>query len=304
MAEAWSDRFDEGLHPFIQQFNASIGFDINLLQEDLDGSIAHAEMLSKCGVITADEASQLVNGLEKIRLEAAEGSFQPSLVDEDIHFAIERRLIALLGAVGKKLHTGRSRNDQVGCDLRLWLRRRIDDLDQQLEHLQNVLLAQSEIHLYTLIPGYTHLQRAQPLSLAHHLIAYIEMFQRDRERLKDVRSRVNISPLGAAALAGTSVAIDRRFTASALGFSDIYSWIEEGSEGKPMSHTFEYLNDHSSIQSTNTTTSNTNRLPQLPGTMQKTRAESKGDILNKKLEEFMNSRNNDPACNTSQRSSF
>ena len=222
-AGTWSDRFEQGLHPFIEVFNASIGFDLTLLQEDLDGSIAHARMLAGCGVISAEEGDQLVEGLETVRREAAEGTFQPGLADEDVHFAVERRLIALLGPVGKKLHTGRSRNDQVGTDLRLWLRRRLDGLDTDLVRLQRALWAQADQHRRTLIPGYTHLQRAQPLCLAHHLLAYIEMLQRDRDRLQDVRGRVNISPLGAAALAGTPVPIDRRRTAAQLGFDAIYA---------------------------------------------------------------------------------
>lgn len=219
----WSDRFEQGLHPAIERFNASIGFDINLLQEDLDGSIAHARMLAQCGVISNAEADQLCGGLERIRAEAAEGRFTPGLEDEDVHFAVERRLIALLGPVGKKLHTGRSRNDQVGTDLRLWLRRRIDELSPQVKTLQQVLLRQALNHRQTLIPGYTHLQRAQPVCLAHHLLAYVEMLERDRQRLEDVRKRVNISPLGAAALAGTPVPIDRQSTAAALGFDSVYS---------------------------------------------------------------------------------
>ena len=223
VTEVWSDRFEEGLNPAIERFNASIGFDIHLLQEDLDGSVAHARMLGECGVITPKEASSIEEGLEKIRLEASIGSFNPDIQDEDIHFAVERRLIALLGPLGKKLHTGRSRNDQVGCDLRLWLRKRIDLLDLDLKRLQTALFVKAESNLMTLIPGYTHLQRAQPLSLAHHLLAYIEMLERDRERLIDVRKRVNISPLGAAALAGTSVPIDRKYTASKLGFEKIYA---------------------------------------------------------------------------------
>ena len=222
-AGAWSDRFEQGLHPFIEAFNASIGFDLTLLQEDLDGSIAHARMLASCGVIAEEEAVQLVEGLEMIRTEAADGRFNPGLADEDVHFAVERRLIALVGSVGKKLHTGRSRNDQVGTDLRLWLRRRLDEIDGDLQRLQRALLDQADRHQSTMIPGYTHLQRAQPLCLAHHLLAYIEMLQRDRQRLGDVRGRVNISPLGAAALAGTPVPIDRRRTAEDLGFAAIYA---------------------------------------------------------------------------------
>ncbi len=222
-ASTWSQRFEQGLHPAIERFNASIGFDIALLQEDLDGSVAHARMLGRCGVIDAAEADQLIAGLEQVRAEAAAGGFNPGLEAEDVHFAVERRLIALLGPLGKKLHTGRSRNDQVGTDLRLWLRRQIDAVDTDLLRLQRALLAQAERHADTLIPGYTHLQRAQPLCLAHHLLAYIEMAERDRQRLADVRKRVNICPLGAAALAGTSVPIDRRATAEELGFAAIYA---------------------------------------------------------------------------------
>ncbi len=222
MAKAWSDRFEKGLNPAIKRFNASIFFDINLLQEDLDGSIAHAQMLGDCGVITKEETKKLIEGLEKIRTESSDGLFQVGVDDEDVHFAVERRLIEILGSVAKKLHTGRSRNDQVGTDLRLWLRHRIDELDQQLKRFQMALLSQAQNHIYTVIPGYTHLQRAQPISLSHHLLAYVEMIQRDRERFIDVRKRVNISPLGAAALAGTSIPINRRQTAKALGFSEIY----------------------------------------------------------------------------------
>ncbi|MGB7566153.1 MAG: argininosuccinate lyase [Prochlorococcaceae cyanobacterium] len=223
VAGSWSNRFEQGLHPVIERFNASIGFDIELLPQDLDGSIAHARMLGSCGVITAEEAERLVAGLETIRAEAAAGDFNPGLEAEDVHFAVERRLIDLLGSLGKKLHTGRSRNDQVGTDLRLWLRGKIDHIDAALVRFERALLAQAEAHGETLIPGYTHLQRAQPICLAHHLLAYVEMAERDRQRLKDLRKRVNISPLGAAALAGTPVPIDRRHTAEALGFEAIYA---------------------------------------------------------------------------------
>ena len=223
MAKTWSERFEEGLNPFIERFNASISFDLILLEEDLEGSIAHVQMLGETGIITSEEAAQIESGLEAIRLEASKGIFQPDFLDEDIHTAVERRLIALLGPIGKKLHTARSRNDQVGTDLRLWLRRRIDDLDIELKQLQLALFKKAENNLLTLIPGYTHLQRAQPLSLAHHLLAYVEMLERDRCRLSDVRKRVDICPLGAAALAGTSLPIDRWITAKQLGFSNIYS---------------------------------------------------------------------------------
>ena len=219
----WSDRFEEGLHPSIERFNASIGFDITLLQQDLDGSVAHARMLGRCNLISAQESEQLIEGLEAIRREAAAGEFNPGLEAEDVHFAVERRLIELLGPLGKKLHTGRSRNDQVGTDLRLWLRQQIDAIDAALLRFQRALFRHAEEHLHTLIPGYTHLQRAQPLSLAHHLLAYVEMAGRDRQRLQDVRRRVNQCPLGAAALAGTPLPINRQQTADDLGFEGLYA---------------------------------------------------------------------------------
>ena len=219
----WSDRFEEGLHPSIERFNASIGFDITLLQQDLDGSVAHARMLGRCDLISAQESEQLIEGLETIRQEAAAGDFNPGLEAEDVHFAVERRLIELLGPLGKKLHTGRSRNDQVGTDLRLWLRQQIDAIDAALLRFQRALFRHAEEHLHTLIPGYTHLQRAQPLSLAHHLLAYVEMAGRDRQRLQDVRRRVNCCPLGAAALAGTPLPINRQQTADDLGFEGLYA---------------------------------------------------------------------------------
>ena len=219
----WSDRFEEGLHPSIERFNASIGFDITLLQQDLDGSVAHARMLGRCELISLQESEQLIEGLETIRREAAAGAFNPGLEAEDVHFAVERRLIELLGPLGKKLHTGRSRNDQVGTDLRLWLRQQINAIDAALLRFQRALFRHAEEHLHTLIPGYTHLQRAQPLSLAHHLLAYVEMAGRDRQRLQDVRRRVNLCPLGAAALAGTPLPINRQQTADDLGFEGLYA---------------------------------------------------------------------------------
>ena len=157
-ASTWSQRFEQGLHPAIERFNASIGFDITLLQQDLDGSIAHARMLGSCAVISESEAAQLIEGLENVRAEAARGEFNPGLEAEDVHFAVERRLIELLGPLGKKLHTGRSRNDQVGTDLRLWLRGQIDAIDGGLLRFERALLAQAELHSTVLIPGYTHLQ--------------------------------------------------------------------------------------------------------------------------------------------------
>jgi argininosuccinate lyase len=223
MSQTWSQRFDGTLHPAIVEFNASISFDIQLIEYDLDGSIAHAQMLAHTGVISDDEAAQLVAGLQQIRQEHREGNLPISLDLEDVHFAVEKRLIAIVGDVGKKLHTARSRNDQVGTDTRLYLRAQIDIIRQQLRDWQQVLLDLAKENVETLIPGYTHLQRAQPISLAHHLLAYFEMADRDWERLGDVRKRVNISPLGCGALAGTTLKIDRAFTADLLNFADIYA---------------------------------------------------------------------------------
>lgn len=220
--KTWSQRFDKALHPEIEQFNASIGFDIELIEYDLNGSVAHAKMLASTGIISAAERDKLVAGLEQIRSEYRQGKFQPGIDAEDVHLAVERRLTEIAGDVGKKLHTARSRNDQVGTDTRLYLRDQIEQIRSSLRQFQKVLLDLAEVHVETLIPGYTHLQRAQPLSLAHHLMAYFEMAQRDWERLGDVWKRVNISPLGCGALAGTTFPIDRQYTAEELGFASAY----------------------------------------------------------------------------------
>lgn len=220
--KAWSDRFESALNPTIAKFNGSILFDIELLPYDIQGSIAHSKMLAETGIITEEEAQQLINGLEQILREFENGEFQPDIEEEDVHFAVEHRLIALIGDVGKKLHTARSRNDQVGTDIRLYLRDKIQQIRQNIRNYQRALLNLAENHVETLIPGYTHLQRAQPVSLAHHLLAYWEMAQRDWERLEEVLKRTNISPLGCGALAGTTFPIDRQYTARELGFDELY----------------------------------------------------------------------------------
>jgi argininosuccinate lyase len=217
----WSQRFESALHPAIALFNASIGFDIALIEYDITGSQAHAQMLGKTGIITPEEAQQIVDGLEQIRQEYRNGTFQPTVEAEDVHFAVERRLTELIGAVGKKLHTARSRNDQVATDLRLYLRDQIQQIQRKLRTWQKTLISVAEQHLETLIPGYTHLQRAQPVSLAHHLLAYWEMAQRDYQRLEDGLKRLNVCPLGAGALAGTTFPIDRHYTAELLGFAEV-----------------------------------------------------------------------------------
>ncbi len=221
--EAWSQRFEGALHPAIVLFNASISFDIELIEYDLTGSQAHAKMLARQGIISEDEATTLIAGLEQIRQEYRSNQFHPTVEDEDVHFAVEKRLTAIVGDVGKKLHTARSRNDQVGTDTRLYLRDQIQQIQQGIKAFQAALLKHAEQHVETLIPGYTHLQRAQPISLAHHLLAYVEMTERDWQRLRDVSKRVNICPLGAGALAGTTFKIDRHFTALELGFDQVYT---------------------------------------------------------------------------------
>jgi len=241
----WSDRFESALHPAIARFNASIVFDIELLPYDLKGSIAHARMLGYTGIISTEEAEQLVAGLEQIRDEAERGEFDPGVDAEDVHFAVERRLTELLGTVGKKLHTARSRNDQVGTDVRLYVRDRIAALQAQVREFQGVLVDLAEQHVETLIPGYTHLQRAQPVSLAHHLLAYFQMAQRDWERLGDAAARANLSPLGSGALAGTTFPIDRAYAAELLGFDGIYANSLDGVSDRDFA--IEFLNAASLI---------------------------------------------------------
>ncbi|MGK7887932.1 MAG: argininosuccinate lyase [Leptolyngbyaceae cyanobacterium] len=221
--QTWSQRFESALHPAIAQFNASIGFDIELIEYDITGSQAHAKMLAKTGILSEAEGEQLVAGLEQVRQEYRAGQFNPGVDAEDVHFAVERRLTDIIGDTGKKLHTGRSRNDQVGTDTRLYLRDQIGQIQQRLIDFQTALLTIAEANVETLIPGYTHLQRAQPLSLAHHLLAYVSMTQRDRERLEQIAQRVNTSPLGCGALAGTTFPIDRHYSAELLGFERLYS---------------------------------------------------------------------------------
>ena len=222
MAKVWSNRFEETLDPFIERFNSSIDFDKKLILEDINCSIAHARMLGSQNIISNSDSEEIINGLKQIKEKFLLGNLEPKYPSEDIHYFIEQKLIDLIGNVGKKLHTGRSRNDQVGTDIRLWLRKEIDNIDLLLFQLQRAIYIKAESNLKTLIPGYTHLQRAQPLSLAHHLLAYVEMLQRDKDRFQEVRGRVNISPLGSAALAGTKINIDRSLTAEELGFKDIY----------------------------------------------------------------------------------
>jgi argininosuccinate lyase len=214
----WGGRFTESTDTFVEAFTASIAFDQRLYRYDIDGSIAHARMLSHVGIISETECAKIVGGLDTIRLDIEQGNFAWSVALEDVHMNIEARLIDRIGETGKKLHTGRSRNDQVATDLRLYLRDEIDVICVWLNRLQSALLELAEREVDTILPGFTHLQVAMPVSFGHHLLAWIEMLERDHERLQECRRRVNIMPLGAAALAGTSFPIDRAYTARLLGF--------------------------------------------------------------------------------------
>lgn len=217
----WAGRFAEATERFVEEFTASVSFDKRLYRQDIAGSVAHARMLHHVGVLTAAECDAIVKGLEQIQLEIERGDFAWSVSLEDVHMNIEARLTERIGVAGKKLHTGRSRNDQVATDVRLYLRDEIDAIDLELKRLQTALLDMAEQEADTIMPGFTHLQVAQPVSFGHHLLAWFEMLARDRERLQDCRKRVNVMPLGAAALAGTSYPIDRGYTAKLLGFDAV-----------------------------------------------------------------------------------
>ena len=218
---AWSGRFAEPVTERVQRYTASVSFDQRLAEHDIRGSLAHARMLAACAVISRRDLAAIESGMRTILAEVRSGRFKWSLANEDVHLNLERRLTALAGDAGKRLHTARSRNDQVATDVRLWLREAIDALVAQLGALQMSLLDLAERHAGTVMPGFTHLQVAQPVTFGHHLMAYFEMFARDRERLADCRKRVNRLPLGAGALAGTSYPIDRAMVAKSLGFDGV-----------------------------------------------------------------------------------
>lgn len=221
LVKLWGGRFDEPTDAFVEAFTASIGFDQRLYREDIAGSIAHARMLAKVGVLTTDECDKIVQGLNTILLDIERGDFAWVVAYEDVHMNIEARLIDRIGDVGKKLHTGRSRNDQVATDVRLHLRAAIDRIQIELKRLRSGLVDLAEREADTVMPGFTHLQVAQPVSFGHHLLAWYEMLTRDAERLVDVRRRVNVLPLGSAALAGTSYPLDRAYVAEQLGFEGV-----------------------------------------------------------------------------------
>jgi argininosuccinate lyase len=220
-SEAWSALFSEPMSDPVKRYTASVFFDQRLWRADIQGSLAHAEMLASQGVISADDRAAIERGMIQIIHEIESGAFEWKLDLEDVHLNIEARLTQLVGDAGKRLHTGRSRNDQVATDVRLWLRGEIDLIDGLLTELQRSLLAIAERNADVILPGFTHLQVAQPVSFGHHMLAYVEMFARDTERMADVRRRVNRLPLGAAALAGTSYPLDRERVARTLGMEGV-----------------------------------------------------------------------------------
>jgi len=221
-SQAWSALFSEPVSELVQRYTSSVNFDKRLWQADIEGSLAHAGMLATQGIIGTQDLADIERGLAQISHEIRSGQFEWKLALEDVHLNIEARLTQLVGDAGKRLHTGRSRNDQVATDVRLWLRGEIDTISQLLRDLQTALLNLAEQHTQTIMPGFTHLQVAQPVSFAHHLLAYVEMFSRDAERMAEVRARTNRLPLGSAALAGTSYALDREQVARALGMVDAH----------------------------------------------------------------------------------
>ncbi|MFY9512202.1 MAG: argininosuccinate lyase, partial [Rubrivivax sp.] len=220
-AQAWSALFSEPMSELVQRYTASVGFDQRLWRADIDGSLAHAEMLAAQQIIGEQDLADIRRGMAQIVEEIESGRFAWKLELEDVHLNVEARLTQLVGDAGKRLHTGRSRNDQVATDVRLWLRGEIDRLQPLLAEMQRALVELAARHTETVMPGFTHMQVAQPVSFAHHLLAYVEMFARDAERLADVRKRVNVLPLGAAALAGTSYPLDRERVARTLGFDAV-----------------------------------------------------------------------------------
>jgi argininosuccinate lyase len=222
VSKLWGGRFTKKTDQLVEEYTASIMFDKELAEEDIQGSLAHVTMLGKCGILPADDVKKIKDGLHKIQNVIRRGEMEFSVSDEDIHMNIEKALMDEIGPIGGKLHTGRSRNDQVATDMHLFLRKRVVEFVGLLLKLQEALLEQATKNIDTIVPGYTHLQRAQPILFAHHLMAYVSMFQRDVERLQDSYKRINILPLGAGALAGTTFPIDRHYVAEQLGFDKVY----------------------------------------------------------------------------------
>ena len=221
MAKLWGGRFSKATDTLVDDFNSSIRFDARMYAQDIEGSMAHAEMLGRQGIIPKADAELIVKTLGEIKNDIEDGKVEFEIDAEDIHMNIETILISRIGDVGKRLHTGRSRNDQVALDVRMYLRHEVDELLPLLEDLKKSILTIAEQNLDTIMPGYTHMQKAQPITLAHHLMAYYEMLRRDCDRLSDCRRRINVMPLGSGALAGTTYPLDREFVAEKLGFDSV-----------------------------------------------------------------------------------
>ena len=223
MTKLWGGRFQKSAEQWVDEFGASIEFDQKLVMEDIDGSIAHVQMLGDCNILSTDDVDIILGGLVQLKQLAVEHKLEFSIANEDIHLNLEKMLIDLIGPVGGKLHTGRSRNDQIATDMHLYLKNRVEEIIELIQVFQKTIVNQAEDHIETLAPGYTHLQRAQPISFAHHLMAYFWMLERDKERFLDSMKRIDISPLGSGALAGTTFPIDRKLSADYLGFSNVYA---------------------------------------------------------------------------------
>ncbi|RWR07744.1 argininosuccinate lyase [Siminovitchia fortis] len=222
MKKLWGGRFSKTPEQWIEEFGASISFDQQLVLEDIEGSLAHVKMLGKTGILTQDESELIQAGLLKLKEKAQAGELEYSVSEEDIHLNLEKMLIDEIGPAGGKLHTGRSRNDQVATDMHLYLKKQVQVIIAHIKEMQAALVGQAEKHVETILPGYTHLQRAQPISFGHHLLAYFWMLERDKQRFEESLKRIDISPLGASALAGTTFPIDRQYSAELLGFSSVY----------------------------------------------------------------------------------
>lgn len=222
MTKLWGGRFQKSAEQWVDEFGASISFDQKLVMEDLEGSTAHVKMLAACNILSQKEGKQILAGLEVLKSKAQAGELEFSTANEDIHLNLEKFLIDEIGPVGGKLHTARSRNDQVATDMHLYLKNRVKEIIEAVEAFQSAIVEQAEAHVETVVPGYTHLQRAQPISFGHHLLTYFWMLQRDKERLAESMKRIDLSPLGAGAMSGTTFPIDREMSANFLGFSGVY----------------------------------------------------------------------------------
>ncbi|MFC7684840.1 argininosuccinate lyase [Ureibacillus sp. GCM10028918] len=223
MTKLWGGRFQKSAESWVDEFGASIGFDQQLVMEDIEGSVAHVTMLGAQGILDSKDVEQILGGLAELKLLAEAGELEFSVANEDIHLNLEKMLTDIIGPVGGKLHTGRSRNDQVATDMHLFLKKRVIEVVKLIETFQKTILEKAEQHVETIAPGYTHLQRAQPISFAHHLMAYFWMLERDKERFNESMKRIDILPLGAGAMAGTTFPIDRVKSAELLGFSNVYA---------------------------------------------------------------------------------